>query len=686
MKLAAPVLLLAALLAPAAASEVSPVGKVLQLVSDLQSKILKEGEAVQKAYGEFAEWCEDRSKELSFEIKTGKAEVAELNAAIAQEEATSGALEAEIEKLAGEIQIDEADLKAATEIRTKEADAFAASEKELMEIIDTLQRATAVLEREMGKHGASMVQLQSANGMAQALAIMVQASMLSTADASKLTALVQSSSQDGDADAGAPAAAVYEGHSSGILGVLGDLLEKAETQLEDARSKETKDLHAFEMLEQSLKDEIKFGNKEMSEAKASLAAAAEKKSSAEGDLGVTSKDLAGDTSALADLHHDCMTKAEDFEAETKSRGEELNALAKAKEVLQDTTGGAESLSYGLNQVSFVQVSSGLSSSAGLAQYEAARFIRDLARKHHSAALAQLASRITSEVRAGAKSGEDIFGKVKDLIRDMISKLESNADADATEKAFCDKELAETNQKKDEKNAKIEKLSTKIDQMSARSAQLKEEIAALENALSGLAASQAQMDKMRSEESTAYASNKADMEKGLEGVKLALKVLREYFAKEADHEAAEGAGTSIIGLLEVVESDFAKGLAEMTSTEESAITAYEKESKENEIEKATKTQDVKYKTKESTALDKAVAETSNDRSGVQAELDAILSYLKGIEERCIAKAATFEERAARFASEIAGLKQALEILNNEAAFIQKKAQRTLRGVKPHVSVA
>merc|ERR1712039_117080 len=147
---------------------------------------------------------------------------------------------------------------------------------------------------------------------------------------------------------------------------------------------------------------------------------------------------------------------------------------------------------------------------------------------------------------------------------------------------------------------------------------------------------------RVEEKETYASNKADMEQGLKGVKLALQVLREYYAKEdKSHAAAEGAGGGIIGLLEVVESDFTKGLAEMTATEESAQAAYEKETKENE--KATKEQDVKYKTKESTELDKSVAETSSDRSGVQEELDAVLTYLKGIEEQCIAKAETFEER-------------------------------------------
>ena len=116
-----------------------------------------------------------------------------------------------------------------------------------------------------------------------------------------------------------------------------------------------KDMQAFQMLAQSLKDEIKFSNKEMSEAKASLASASEKKASAEGDLSITSKDLSGDTAALSDLHHDCMTKAEDFEAETKSRGEELAALAKAKEIITETTGGADAQSYGLNQVSLLQV-------------------------------------------------------------------------------------------------------------------------------------------------------------------------------------------------------------------------------------------------------------------------------------------------------------------------------------------
>merc|ERR1719201_2886163 len=109
-----------------------------------------------------------------------------------------------------------------------------------------------------------MMQLKSANSVEQALSVMVQASMFSSADASRLTALVQTeqSSEDSDAEAGAPAAAVYEGHSGGILDTLGDLREKAEGQLDDARKKETTALHNFEMLKQSLDDQLKFAKKD----------------------------------------------------------------------------------------------------------------------------------------------------------------------------------------------------------------------------------------------------------------------------------------------------------------------------------------------------------------------------------------------------------------------------------------
>merc|ERR550514_1347619 len=104
----------------AAGALVNPISKVLQMIAELQQKIIKEGEVVQKTYAEFAEWCEDEAKNLRFEIKTAKAEIEELTAV---SEKSASNIEDEVTKIAElgeEITSDEADLKAATEIRAKE--------------------------------------------------------------------------------------------------------------------------------------------------------------------------------------------------------------------------------------------------------------------------------------------------------------------------------------------------------------------------------------------------------------------------------------------------------------------------------------------------------------------------------------------------------------------------------------
>merc|ERR1719258_860618 len=175
--------------------------------------------------------------------------------------------------------------------------------------------------------------------------------------------------------------------------------------------------------------------------------------------------------------------------------------------------------------------------------------------------------MASTVRFGGGNKADVFAKVKGLITDMIEKLE----AEATKKAYCDKELAETNTKKSDKEAEIEKLASQIESSTAKAAKLREEVATLQAELAALTKSQAEMDKLRAEEKAAWEKNSAEMEKGLNGVKLALKVLNEYYAKaDKAHSSSDGASSGIIGLLEVCESDFSKNLAEMNAAEESAL--------------------------------------------------------------------------------------------------------------------
>merc|ERR1719443_1003610 len=120
-----------------------------------------------------------------------------------------------------------------------------------------------------------MVQLQSARNVAQALTVMVEATSISSADSSKITALLQNTQEAADSsdEMGAPAAAVYEGKSGGIVETMQDLYEKAEAQLGEARATETKALQAYQMLAASLKDEIKYAQKDLDGARRTWAQA-----------------------------------------------------------------------------------------------------------------------------------------------------------------------------------------------------------------------------------------------------------------------------------------------------------------------------------------------------------------------------------------------------------------------------
>mmetsp|Transcript_54892 Transcript_54892/g.161376 ORF Transcript_54892/g.161376 Transcript_54892/m.161376 type:complete len:1469 (-) Transcript_54892:120-4526(-) len=232
------------------------------------------------------------------------------------------------------------------------------------------------------------------------------------------------------------------------------------------------------------------------------------------------------------------------------------------------------------------------------------------------------------------------------------------------------------------SAKAEDESTLAD-LTGRLDLLFEQVAELQASLAALRSSSAEMDKIRAEEKALFGKSSEELELGIEGVKKALQVLTEYYAKDDKaHSSADGAGEGIIGLLEVCESDFSKDLAEITAVEQTAQAEHETMTKESELELTMKTQDVTYKTKESKSLDKSVGETSSDRSTVQAELDAILDYWSKIQDECVAKAEPYAEIKARREAEISGLKEALTILESEVALVQKSARRTLRGVARH----
>merc|ERR1712176_954633 len=230
---------------------------------------------------------------------------------------------------------------------------------------------------------------------------------------------------------------------------------------------------------------------------------------------------------------------------------------------------------------------------------------------------------------------------------------------------------------------------------------KGQVRELESELAALAKAQAEMDKIRSETHADYEAAKADLELGLSGVREAVRTLRDYYGGAASmiqanadpaafmqrmrqpaapelHAKAGGAGGSIIDILEVVESDFATNLAKEETEEADAQSEYEKVSQENAVTKTMKDQDAKYRTQEAKSQDATVAEYSADHETASAELTAVLDYYGKIKDRCIAKPETYAERSKRREAEISGLKEALSILEDETAFVQRKSHGFFRG--------
>merc|ERR1719171_23774 len=272
-----------------------------------------------------------------------------------------------------------------------------------------------------------------------------------------------------------------------------------------------------------------------------------------------------------------MTAATEYEASQHSRQEELTALATAKKILEEKTGGATDREY-----SFLQLKSTSTTKAGAratqVKERVVTMLQQLATKDNNNAISLLADR----VQAASMMGEDPFAKIKGLISEMIEKLEADAAKEASHKAFCDKEM------KEEKEADLDTLGTKIDKATAKIAKLKEEIATLQEELAAIAKAQAEADEIRAAEAAAWKDAKADYESGVEGVGMALQVLRDYYAEKDEaliqekHVKATGAATGIIGMLEVIESDFTKSLADGTAQEAMAVEAYEKLTMDNKI--------------------------------------------------------------------------------------------------------
>merc|ERR1719392_220323 len=245
--------------------------------------------------------------------------------------------------------------------------------------------------------------------------------------------------------------------SNAIVETLQEMQDKAEGSLNEARKGEGEAQSAFNLLKQGLENQVAGKKKEMDESTKKKAAAAEGLATAEKDIAVTKKTLAEDTSFLKDLKRDCQNRARDFEVEAKDNAAELGALSKAKAILLKKF------------ASFVQTQTLAKASEDEdPKARALRSIEQLGKRLHKTALIALAYR----------AAEDPFGKIRGMVEDMIAKLLQEAAEEATQKAFCDKEIGESKASQTDKEGKLEKVNARLDKASASTATLTEEVTKL----------------------------------------------------------------------------------------------------------------------------------------------------------------------------------------------------------------
>jgi hypothetical protein len=569
------------------------------------------------------------------------------------------------------------DLKKATALRKEENTNFLEADKDLAETISMLRRAIQILEK--AQSGSF---LQASAQVSAALKTLVEASALNEMDKTKLQVLAQASEDGGVQDGG-------EGGT--IVEVMEDMLEKSEAQQADGQKAEMEAAHAYSLLKLSLEDMMKAAEKELATSKKQKAIASETQSTAEGDVERSKKEIAADTKKLKDLQRECMTKAEEFQSAQSERSGELEALATAKKILKEKTGGAAKRAYDLledSAESFLQLSARHSQ-----RDEVVGLLQELSKNVQAKGLSELALRVRSTMLTEA----DPFGKVKEMITEMVEKLMKEAAEEAEKKAFCDKEMSETKAKREDKTAQTEDLQMKIDKAAAKIAKLKEGVSVLEEELGKMAGEVKEATAMREKEKTAWAKAKADYEQGLEGIQMALQVLRDYYASKDDGDSAllqsdlgrdmslaqtqthEPSG--IIGMLEVAESDFTKLLAEGNADEDVAQKEYDTFMEDNRVATAAKEAEVKYKGMDAKETKAYLETTKADLQTAQAELGAILEYWEKLQPECVAKPEPYEERVKRREKEIAGLKEALEILAAESesapAFLAVRRSRDSR---------
>jgi prefoldin subunit 5 len=647
-------LIASTLIVSAAGNAITPVQKVIEMMNGMLEKGKKEKHEEQVQFAAYKQFCDDTTVEKKRAIEEANEQIDVLKADIEKYTATAAKLTKEIAEHDEDISVWQGDIKAATKVREIEKADYDATHTDYSESVDALERAIAVLKKQAhDRKQASLIQLKNLK--------------LIPNDAKRvIDAFLQQDPDEGLA-VSAPEANAYEFQSGGVVEMLEKLLDKFIEERTTLEKEEMNSKHAYDMLMQDLNAQVSQAETDRDEKAEFKAETLQSKADAQGDLQDTTTTRDADEKYLGDLTATCEQKASDFESRQQLRAEEIEAIEKAIEIISSgaVSGNADKHLPGLVQTSFAQLRS---ASTTAAQNRVAVYLRKQADTLGSRVLSALATRVES----------DPFAKVKKMIKDLIVKLMEEANEEAEHKGWCDTELSTNEQTRKEKTQAVETLHAEIDELEASIAKLTEDITELTQAVAELDAAMSKATKLRQEEKAKNTETIADSQEAQTAVAQALTVLKEFYAKAAEatsfvqepeifdepYKGMGGESGGVVGMLEVIESDFARLEADTKAAEASAQKEYDEFMTDSEVDKTKKSTDIEHKTAKKQDEEQALTTKKSDLEGTQKELDAALAYFDKLKPSCVDSGVSYEDRVARRKEEIESLQEALKILNGE----------------------
>jgi uncharacterized coiled-coil DUF342 family protein len=636
---------------------VTPVQKVIAMLQDMRSKGVAEKQSEQVRFAAYKQFCEDTTVEKKASIAEAAEEIEQLQADIQKAESDAANLAVDIMALDKDMAKWTSESETATAIRKKEKEDFAKTHKDYTESLDQLERAIIALK-------AADVDRPQTEMLIQKVA---------SIDRVPLKARKQLAAFLSMGTVQTPAAKGYEFQGEGVLAMLGDMKAKFEDERMQLEKDEMGAEHAYQLVMMELKNSVETADKTRGEKAKLKAGREEAAAAAKGDLADTVASKDEDQAYLAALDAQCSQKSSDFEARQQLRSEELEAIDKAIEVVAspDLAGSAEK-----------HITAGYSaSSMGLrggethppAQRQIAAFLQARAAKLDSHVLSALAIRV----------GENPFANVKKLIEDMINKLLEEANEESDHKGWCDTEMVKNKQTRESKTEDIDAMHAKVDKLEASISSLAQEIADLEASLVEINKAVAEALEVRGEETKKNKETIEDCVAAQTATSQALAVLKTFYDKAATATAlvqTKGkqpeidapptfekpytgmAGGGVMGLLEVIGSDFARLEAETETSEEESSKAHGRFMAESSKDKAVKAADLDHKKKSKVEAESDLQDTTADLKGTETELDAALVYYEKLKPSCQDKVVTYGDRVSQRQDEISALKEALTILS------------------------